>query len=77
MEQARDHIKMLLSRKDKSLDDVIRVLTEYRNNIGDTSDEDAPVASADEAGGGPQAEGDEQRAILGALIEYLISLDAN
>lgn len=65
---------MLLDRKDKSLDDVIRVLVEYRNNIGDAT-ADAPEVP-EEGDGAPLAEGDEQRAILGALIEYLVGLDA-
>ncbi|KAL8277930.1 hypothetical protein RQP46_009749 [Phenoliferia psychrophenolica] len=76
----RDHIKMLLSRKDKSLDDVIRVLTEYRNNLGDTGDEAPPAVEeegADIQVGEPLAEGDEQRVILEALIEYLVGLDAH
>ncbi|KAM0746568.1 DUF1716-domain-containing protein [Meredithblackwellia eburnea MCA 4105] len=65
----RDHIKMLLSRKDKSLDDVIRVLTEYRENIGDSSVEEEEGAEA------PISESEEQRAILTALIDYLVGLD--
>ncbi|KAK4701104.1 beta-catenin-like protein 1, partial [Phenoliferia sp. Uapishka_3] len=69
----RDHIKMLLDRKDKSLDDVVKVLIEYRNNIGDASG-DAPVIAEDDLNS-PEAEGEERRAILGALIDYIVGLE--
>lgn len=55
--QVRDHIMMLFSRKSQSLDSVIRVLYEYRDNVGEGTEE-----------------GDEQRAILANLLQYLESL---
>lgn len=62
---------MLLSRKDRSLSDVIRVLAEYRDNIGDAALEQ-PAAEGDE----PHVdEGTEKKEILGHLIEYLKSVD--
>lgn len=63
--QARDHLKMLLSRRDKSLRDVVAVLDEYRDNIGvdDDLSEDAPPS-----------EGEERRAILDQLARYLESV---
>ncbi|ORY80665.1 Catenin-beta-like protein [Leucosporidium creatinivorum] len=69
----RDHIIMLLARKDRSLSDVIRVLAEYRDNIGDASEEPAvPVGEGAEM---PVDEGTEKKEILGHLIEYLKSVD--
>lgn len=64
----RDHIKMLLARRDRSLSDVMRVLIEYRENIGDT-----PVAEGEE--GTVINEGEEQRDILAHLLTYLQSVD--
>lgn len=66
--QMRDHIKMLLARRDRSLSDVMRVLIEYRENIGDT-----PVAEGEE--GTVINEGEEQRDILAHLLTYLQSID--
>ena len=63
--QARDHLKMLLSRRDKSLRDVVLVLDEYRDNIG--VDEDLPEDA-------PPSEGEERRAILDQLARYLESV---
>ncbi|KAI5475947.1 beta-catenin-like protein 1 [Pseudohyphozyma bogoriensis] len=65
----RDHIRMLLSRKDQSFSDVIRVLKEYRENVGDAS----LVPAADD-GDAPDA-AEEQRVILGHLISYLEGID--
>ncbi|BGP37572.1 hypothetical protein JCM10449v2_001489 [Rhodotorula kratochvilovae] len=62
---ARDHLKMLLSRRDKSLRDVVLVLDEYRDNIG--VDEDLPEDA-------PPTEGEERRAILDQLARYLESV---
>lgn len=63
---------MLLARKDRSLSDVIRVLVEYRDNIGDASAEEPAAEGADAA---PVDEGTEKKEILGHLIEYLKSVD--
>lgn len=63
--QARDHMKMLLSRRGKSLRDVVAVLDEYRANIG--VDEDLPEDA-------PPTEGEERRAILEQLGQYLDSV---
>ncbi|GAA6052466.1 hypothetical protein JCM3770_001126 [Rhodotorula araucariae] len=62
---ARDHLKMLLSRRDKSLRDLTAVLDEYRDNIG--VDEDLPEDA-------PPTEGEERRAILDQLARYLESV---
>lgn len=71
--QVRDHIKMLLERKDKSLVDVMRVLIEYRQNIGD---DDQPATAVVEEGEEKElTEVEEKQAILGQLILYLDSLD--
>lgn len=64
---------MLLARKDRSLSDVIHVLVEYRDNIGD-----AAAASEEPAVEGAEPvvdEGTEKKEILGHLIEYLKSVD--
>lgn len=66
---------MLLARKDRSLDHVVRVLTEYRDNIGD----DISAAAAEERGEGDEQaatpnEAAEKRQILTALIEYMRSV---
>lgn len=63
--QARDHLKMLLSRRDKSLRDIVAVLDEYRDNIG--VDDDLPEDA-------PPSEGEERRAILDQLARYLESV---
>ncbi|GJN88169.1 hypothetical protein Rhopal_001134-T1 [Rhodotorula paludigena] len=62
---ARDHMKMLLSRRGKSLRDIVAVLDEYRANIG--VDEDLPEDA-------PPTEGEERRAILEQLGQYLDSV---
>ncbi|GAA5847831.1 hypothetical protein JCM9279_006655 [Rhodotorula babjevae] len=62
---ARDQLKMLLSRRDKSLRDVVAVLDEYRDNIG--VDDDVPEDA-------PPTEGEERRAILYQLARYLESV---
>lgn len=70
---------MLLARKDRSLDNVIRVLVEYRDNIGDATT--TTGAKEEEKEGGDDGteqvvdQATEQREILGHLIEYLKSLD--
>lgn len=69
--QVRDHIIMLLARKDRTLSNVIRVLVEYRDNIGDS----AEVAAAVEGAEAPVDEAAEKKEILTALIEYLKSID--
>lgn len=66
--QARDHVIMLLSRRDKSLRDVVAVLNEYADNIGEG---DRPDDAADDAA---PTEGEERKAILGELARYLESL---
>lgn len=67
--QARDHIIMLLSRRDQSLRDVVAVLDEYASNIGD-----GDAAGADRPEDAPPTEGEERRAILGELAQYLESV---
>lgn len=59
---------MLLTRKDKSLDDVMRVLIEYRENIGDTPLPEGAVE------GQFVNEGEEQREILANLLTYVQSI---
>lgn len=59
---------MLLSRRDKSLRDIVAVLNEYADNIGEG---DRPDDAADDAA---PTEGEERKAILGELARYLESL---
>ncbi|GAA5910145.1 hypothetical protein JCM6882_006528 [Rhodosporidiobolus microsporus] len=80
---ARDHLIMLLSRRDKSLRDVVAVLDEYRDNIGDLNsagdektDEEAQAEDEkrEEEKEGTLGEGEERRAILDQLARYLESI---
>lgn len=78
--QARDHIKMLLARKDRSLSDVIKVLTEYHSNIGEfeptaEGDESKAIAIVEEEER-VMTELEEKRGILEHLLTYLVSLDS-
>lgn len=57
---------MLLARKDRSLSDVMRVLIEYRENVGETATEEE---------GEVMSEGEEKREILANLLTYLQSVD--
>ena len=78
---------MLLARRDRSLSDVIRVLVEYRANIGDSTPALLPSPSKDASVGGPAEMGEEVeparvpddaeelREILYQLIEYLKGVD--
>lgn len=69
---------MLLARRDKSLSNIIHVLTEYGQNIGDYT---PPGEVSKEEGESEEKEEEvmneveEQKAILGHLITYLKSLD--
>ncbi|GEM09010.1 beta-catenin-like protein 1 [Rhodotorula toruloides] len=65
---ARDHVLMLLSRRDKSLRDVIAVLNEYADNIGEV---ERPEDVGEDA---VPTEGEERKAILAELARYLESL---
>ncbi|SCV72575.1 BQ2448_4112 [Microbotryum intermedium] len=67
---AKEHILMMLARKDKSFDDVIRVLSEYRDNIGEGTSKNEEKEEGQEID-----EAEEQREILRNLIEYLKSLE--
>lgn len=80
----RDHISMLLKRKDQSFSDVTKVLIEYRENIGDpvlrqekeeARNEAGKEGEEPEEGEEEEDEAEEQRSILAALIDYLQSLD--
>ena len=62
---------MLLARKDRTLDNVIRVLVEYRDNIGDSAPTTGPAEGAEAS----VNEAAEKKEILTALIEYLRSLE--
>ena len=56
--QIRDHVTMILGRKNKTLKDIVAVLKEYRNNVGEETrmpDDQAPS----------------QQEILQGLIEFL------
>lgn len=69
---------MLLSRRGSSLSDLVLVLDEYRDNVGEL---DAPPSEEAENGGGdddsrPPTEGEERRAILDQLARYLESFGA-
>lgn len=59
---------MLLSRRDKSLRDVVAVLNEYADNIGEG---DRPEDAGEDA---VPTEGEERKAILAELARYLESL---
>lgn len=67
--QARDHVLMLLSRRDKSLRNVIAVLNEYADNIGEG---DRPEDAGEDA---VPTEGEERKAILAGLARYLESIE--
>ncbi|BGP18787.1 hypothetical protein JCM10213_003442 [Rhodosporidiobolus nylandii] len=69
---ARDHLRMLLSRRDKSLRDIVTVLDEYRDNIGDL--DDAAAEKRAEEHEGSMSEGEERKAILDQLARYLESV---
>lgn len=66
---------MLLSRRSKSLADIVAVLDEYRDNVGEL---DAPVEGEDgkDDAERPPTEGEERRAILDQLARYLESFAA-
>lgn len=71
---------MLLARRDKSFSDVMRVLIEYRENIGDAEARELAASTEREEGQedfatGDDDDGEEQRGILAALITYLQSID--
>ncbi|KAJ8296204.1 Beta-catenin-like protein 1 [Rhodotorula toruloides] len=66
---ARDHVLMLLSRRDKSLRNVIAVLNEYADNIGEG---DRPEDAGEDA---VPTEGEERKAILAELARYLESIE--
>lgn len=66
---------MLLARLDRSLSNVIHVLSEYQENIGDSPDEAEKEDGEDEKVEEELSEVEEQKAILGHLITYLKSLD--
>jgi beta-catenin-like protein 1 len=68
--QIRDHIQMLLSRKDSSFRDVVAVLKEYGDNIGDGAVDAAVEGDEDQVTGSGAA----QREIISQLIAYLESL---
>lgn len=59
----RDHAKKLLESKGSSFAEVVQVLKEYRDNVGD--------ADAEQQDGDPEAV--RQREILGHLIDYMAS----
>ncbi|GAA5993172.1 hypothetical protein JCM10908_001323 [Rhodotorula pacifica] len=67
---ARDHVKMLLSRRDQSLNNIVSVLDEYASNIGEGDRPEEPAKEED----APLTEGEERKAILGELAKYLESV---
>jgi beta-catenin-like protein 1 len=60
---------MLLSRKDRSFKDVVEVLKEYRDNIGDGPADAVEGQERQTAGSGAT-----QREIISQLVAYLESL---
>jgi beta-catenin-like protein 1 len=58
----REHVELLLTRKGKSLKDIVRILKEYRENVGD--EDEAPK---DDQG----ADAPSQKMILQGLIDFL------
>ncbi|GAA6041742.1 hypothetical protein JCM8097_008308 [Rhodosporidiobolus ruineniae] len=71
---ARDHLQMLLSRRDKSLLDLVAVLDEYRDNIGELEEQADKDKEREETKEGEMSEGEERRAILDQLARYLESV---
>jgi hypothetical protein len=59
----------MLARKDMSLKDIVNILREFRQNIGDDAEEQAPQ----KGGSGQPAtrEAETQRMILESLIAFL------
>ncbi|CEQ39227.1 SPOSA6832_00757 [Sporobolomyces salmonicolor] len=70
---AREHLVMLLSRRDKSLKDTVAVLSEYRDNINVDGTAGAAPGEIKEEDREP-TEGEMQRAILDELVRYLESI---
>ncbi|GAA5974869.1 hypothetical protein JCM11641_008404 [Rhodosporidiobolus odoratus] len=82
---AREHLSMLLSRRGKSLKDLVEVLVEYRDNIGDDEEGAVETQQEGESGGSGEgedegqemvmmSEGEERKAILDQLARYLESV---
>ncbi|KAK4050026.1 hypothetical protein OIO90_005216 [Microbotryomycetes sp. JL221] len=74
---ARDHVKMLLSRQDKSLLDIVQILNEYKNNINvgeEIEQEDNKQLQLDEDELIRLNDARERRDILNHLLEYLKSV---
>lgn len=60
---------MLLSRRSKSLKDLVQILSEYRENINTTTTEDEDKEEEREP-----TEAEVQKGILGSLVEWLESV---
>jgi hypothetical protein len=68
---------MLLARKDRSLSDVMKVLIEYHDNMGDLVPIEVEGAEQKKKEEGEvMTEVEEQRAILDHLLTYLNGLDS-
>lgn len=64
--QIRDHVTMILGRKNKSLKEVVGILKLYRDNMGE-GEAQTPLDKPEEAT-------PSQRQILGGLIAFLEGL---
>ncbi|GAA5882380.1 hypothetical protein JCM16303_004097 [Sporobolomyces ruberrimus] len=71
---ARDHYKMLLSRRSKSLKDLVGVLAEYRDNINVSQVEGEESGTGEKEGDKEPTEAEVQKGILGQLVEWLESV---
>lgn len=68
----RDHARMLLRRRDRSFTDVVGVLGEYRDNIGDqVSGVGGMGASPSKVSEEQDSPGQRQKEALGHLMAYL------
>lgn len=65
---------MLLSRRSKSLKDLVGVLAEYRDNINVSQVEGEESGTGEKEGEKEPTEAEVQKGILGQLVEWLESV---
>ena len=72
--QARDHAREVLTSQKTSFAEVIKVLQEYRDNIGDlSSGVDGQAKAEDGAASASEVDATNKREIISHLIAYLRS----